>query len=125
MLSLSPNIHTQIASFAPLEVALGMYERVYYPLTSDPARATGDKAGKRAGIVVDIDRTAGTPLVTLRSPLLVCMLYTCMCWDKMTDVLCSFDVAVLKIGLCVHVNVCTMRFPNVSLRRCTITWTRW
>ena len=61
---------SQIVSFAPLDVSLGMYERVYYPLTSEWALATNDD-GSRAGLVVDIDRTASTPVITLRSPLQV------------------------------------------------------
>lgn len=46
-----------------------MYERVYYPLTT--ATATDSDKEMKTGIVVDIDRTAGTPVVTLRSPLQV------------------------------------------------------
>ena len=61
---------SQIATFTPLNVYLGMYERVYYPLRAEQASATGDE-DVRTGIVVDIDRTAGTPVVTLQSPLQV------------------------------------------------------
>ena len=61
---------SQIATFAPLNVSLGMYERVYYPLKAEQVSATGDE-DVRTGIVVGIDRTAGTPIVTLRSPLQV------------------------------------------------------
>ena len=61
---------SQIATFAPVDVSLGMYERVYYPLRAEQTSATGDEV-TRTGVVVDIDRTAGTPVVTLRSPLQV------------------------------------------------------
>ena len=47
-----------------------MYETVYYPLKVEQASAARDEDVK-TGIVVDIDRTAGTPIVTLRSPLRV------------------------------------------------------
>ena len=50
-----------------------MYERVYYPLASDDDNL-------RVGMVVDIDRTTGTPTVTLRSPLQVlCVCNNCFC----------------------------------------------
>ena len=69
----------QIAGFAALDVALGMYERVYYPLVSQSSTSTAASAGGGererekggSGVVVDIDRTAGAPVVTLRSPLQV------------------------------------------------------
>ena len=67
----------QIEGFADLDVALGMYERVYYPLVpqSTAASTSGGGSGDRekggSGVVVDIDRTAGAPVVTLRSPLQV------------------------------------------------------
>ena len=49
-----------------------MYERVYYQLTTVAAgSSSGDREKGRTGVVVDIDRTAGTPVVTLRSPLQV------------------------------------------------------
>ena len=67
----------QIAGFAALDVALGMYERVYYPLVPQSSTSTAASAGGGerekggSGVVVDIDRTAGAPVVTLRSPLQV------------------------------------------------------
>ena len=64
LISLCPKID----GFAAQDVALGMYERVYYPLTSSTG---GDGQMSKTGVVVDIDRTAGTPVVTLRPPLLV------------------------------------------------------
>ena len=57
-----------------------MYERVYYPLTTAAAfhatAASDSDREVKTGIVVDIDRTAGTPVVTLRSPLQVKHIHT-------------------------------------------------
>lgn len=70
-----------------------MYERVYYPLkplsTTAVGTGVGDAERGGTGVVVDIDRTAGTPIVTLQSPLRVRLAhslcvnllvpYVCMC----------------------------------------------
>ena len=86
LFSLPPFIfstHTrQIEGFASLDVALGMYERTYYHLVPvsassslSPGSSTGGSGDRGRGggaeVVVNIDRTAGTPVVTLRSPLQV------------------------------------------------------
>ena len=73
-----------------------MYERVYYPLT--PLASDVE-----IGMVVDIDRTTGTPTVTLRSPLQVCV--------YVIIALCAFCVAPSTLDSLVKWIISRLKLP--------------
>ena len=77
-ISLPHFLSSQIENFYPLEVVLGPYEKIYYPLRPYQPRSPKSKDGGndppiKYGLVVEIDRQAAgrTPTVTLRSPVQV------------------------------------------------------